>query len=65
MGVIYVRLDDEMHEGAKEVAASAQISLRALMEVVLAERMGDTHPLSPAVKKAFQRHRKAIHGGAQ
>ena len=58
MAALFTRIDDGMHKDIKSVAALGKVSVRELVEVVLSERMGREHPLSPAVRKAFQAYKK-------
>lgn len=57
MPVLYTRLDDELHDQVKAVAAMAGISARALVESVLAQKMGHDHALTPTINGALRRYR--------
>lgn len=57
MPVQFTRLDDELHQEVKAVAALAGISAQSLVEAILTQKMGHEHALTPAIDKALRRYR--------
>lgn len=57
MSVLYVRLDDGLSEEIKEIAATAGLSTRLLVEAILSDQVGRRHQLSASVKEILHAYR--------
>lgn len=55
---LFANVEDQYYEAMKEVGTISGLSLRAVVEAMIAERMGVEHPARARVRAAWTRYRK-------